>query len=143
MNVEALAERLVQLERDGQLGKVKFIYSTSCFDNPTGLTLSLPRRKRMLEIVRQFSRDQRILILEDAAYRELRYDGEALPSIKSFDNHNRHTILACTFSKPFAPGIKTGYTAMPADLMHGVLEQKGNHDFGSPSPCQHLALEAM
>src|SRR5882762_7235658 len=61
MDVEAVAELLEQLERDGQLSKVKFIYCTSFFDNPTGLTLSLPRRKRMLEIVKQFSRDHRIL----------------------------------------------------------------------------------
>ena len=65
MDVEALADLLGRLERDGQLARVKFIYTTSFFDNPTGLTLSLPRRKRMLEIVKQFSRDHRILILED------------------------------------------------------------------------------
>jgi len=143
MDVEAIAHLLGQLQRDGQLGKVKFIYCTSFFDNPTGLTLSLPRRKRMLEIVRQFSRDHRILILEDAAYRELRYDGEALPSIKSFDESNEFTILTQTFSKPFAPGLKLGYTAMPRSLLEPVLHQKGNHDFGSANLCQQIALEAM
>jgi len=143
MDVEALGELLGQLERDGPLAKVKFIYTTSFFDNPTGLTLSLPRRKRMLEIVKQFSRDHRILILEDAAYRELRYDGEALPSIKSFDERNEFTILTQTFSKPFAPGLKLGYTVMPKALLEPVLHQKGNHDFGSANICQQIALEAM
>src|SRR5207249_3481981 len=93
MDVEQLAQVLHHLDQTRQLPKVKFIYTTSFYDNPTGLTLSRPRRKRMLEIVQQFSRAQRILILEDAAYRELRYDGEALPSIKSFDAKNQFTIL--------------------------------------------------
>jgi 2-aminoadipate transaminase len=96
-----------------------------------------------LEIVKRFSKGHRILILEDAAYRELRYDGTDLPSIKSYDAENRYTILAQTFSKPFAPGIKLGYTAMPTDLAEPVLRQKGNHDFGSSSLCQQIALEAM
>jgi 2-aminoadipate transaminase len=143
MDVDAVETLLGQLERAGQLSRVKFIYVTSFFDNPTGLTLSLPRRKRLLEIARQFSRDHRILILEDAAYRELRYDGEALPSIKSFDERNEFTILTQTFSKPFAPGLKLGYTVMPKALLDPVLHQKGNHDFGSANICQQIALEAM
>jgi 2-aminoadipate transaminase len=143
MDVQAVAALLSQIERDGQLSRVKFIYITSFFDNPTGLTLSLPRRKRLLEIAKQFSREQQILILEDAAYRELRYDGEALPSIKSFDEKNQFTILTQTFSKPFAPGLKLGYTVMPQALLEAVLNQKGNHDFGSANLCQQIALEAM
>jgi 2-aminoadipate transaminase len=143
MDVDAAERLLESIEADGRLGRVRFIYTTSFFDNPTGLTLSLARRRRLLEIVRRFSRSHRILILEDAAYRELRYDGEALPSIKSFDPDNRFTILTQTFSKAFAPGIKLGYTLMPRDLMEAVLRQKGNHDFGSSSLCQHLALEAL
>jgi len=143
MDVEAVAQLLQKIESEGQLNRVKFIYTTSFFDNPTGLTLSLPRRKRLLEIARQFSRHHRILILEDAAYRELRYDGEAQPSIKSFDEHNEFTILTQTFSKPFAPGLKLGYTAMPHSLLEAVLHQKGNHDFGSANICQQIALEAM
>ncbi|HYO10899.1 MAG TPA: PLP-dependent aminotransferase family protein [Tepidisphaeraceae bacterium] len=143
MDVEAVDRLLARIERDGHLHRVRFIYCTSYFDNPTGLTLSLERRPRLLEIARKYSRQHRILILEDAAYRELRYDGESLPSIKSFDAKNEHTILACTFSKPFAPGIKTGYTAVPPDLMRAILDQKGNHDFGSASLAQHIGAEVM
>lgn len=143
MDVEAVGRLLGQLERQGRLGRVKFIYCTSYFDNPTGLTLSAQRRPRLLEIARSFSRSHRILILEDAAYRELRYDGEAMPSIKSYDPENRYTVLTQTFSKPFAPGLKLGYTAMPEDLLHAMVQQKGNHDFGSANLAQHIALEAM
>ena len=143
MDVVAVERLLTRLEGEGKLDRVRVIYCTSYFQNPTGLTLSLERRPKLLELAKRFSRNHRILILEDAAYRELRYEGSALPSIKSFDPDNRYTVLASTFSKPFAPGIKTGYTAMPPDLMHEVLQQKGNHDFGSAALSQHIALEAM
>ena len=143
MDVEAVGRLLARLDTDGELGRVKFVYCTSFYQNPTGLTLSAARRPRLLEIVRSFSRRQRILILEDAAYRELRYDGPAHRSIKSYDAENQFTILSHTFSKPFAPGLKLGYTAMPADLLEAVLHQKGNHDFGSSNLTQHIALEAM
>ncbi|HEX4053006.1 MAG TPA: PLP-dependent aminotransferase family protein [Tepidisphaeraceae bacterium] len=143
IDVEAIEKLLTRLERENRLDRVKLIYTTSYFQNPTGLTLGAAARPRLLEIARKFSRRQRILILEDAAYRELRYDGPDLPSIKSLDRDNHHTILTQTFSKPFAPGLKTGYTAMPTDLLEAVLHQKGNHDFGSPSLAQHIAAEAM
>jgi 2-aminoadipate transaminase len=143
MDVEAVDRLLARIEREGNLHRVKFIYAISYFDNPTGLTLSLERRPRLVEIARKYSKNHRILILEDAAYRELRYDGPALPSIKSFDRDNTFVATACTFSKPFGPGIKTGYTAVPADLMNAILDQKGNHDFGTASLCQHIAAEAL
>lgn len=143
MDVEAVAALLARLESEGRLARVKMVYCTSYFQNPTGLTLSLARRPRLLEIVREFSGSHRITILEDAAYRELRYDGDALPSIKSFDAENRYTVLSHTFSKPFAPGLKLGITAMPGDLLEAVLHQKGNHDFGSSSLAQHIAYESL
>ncbi|MEA2710606.1 MAG: 2-aminoadipate transaminase [Phycisphaerales bacterium] len=143
MDVEAVDRLLAQIERAGELHRVKFIYAISYFDNPTGLTMSLARRSRLLEIAKKYSKSHRILILEDAAYRELRYDGPALPSIKSFDRENKFVATACTFSKPFGPGIKTGYTAVPTELMNAILDQKGNHDFGTASLCQHIAAEAL
>jgi 2-aminoadipate transaminase len=143
MNLDAVEKILVELQHTNQLHRLKFIYCTSYFQNPTGLSLAAERRKRLYELARDFSRAHRVLILEDAAYRELRYDGDALPSIKSYDPDNQHTIISHTFSKPFAPGIKLGYTIMPRDLLDPILQQKGNHDFGSASVCQHIALEAL
>lgn len=143
MDVDAIEQLLHLLDRQGLLPRVKFVYCVSYYDNPTGLTLTYERRRRLVDIVRRFSRSHRILILEDAAYRELGYDSSPLPSIKSFDPENRYTILTQTFSKPFAPGLKLGYTAMPTDLMHAVLQQKGNHDFGSSNLCQEIVLEAL
>jgi 2-aminoadipate transaminase len=143
IDVDAVEKLLARLEKEGRLERVKLIYTTTYFQNPTGLTLSLAGRRKLLEVAKRFSKRQRILILEDAAYRELRYDGEELASIKTLDPENRFTILTQTFSKPFAPGLKTGYTVMPRDLLEAVLHQKGNHDFGSASLTQHMALEAM
>ncbi|MGA2496451.1 MAG: PLP-dependent aminotransferase family protein [Tepidisphaeraceae bacterium] len=143
MDVEALDRLLGRIEAAGQLRRVKLVYCTSFFDNPTGLTLSLPRRRRMLDIVRGHSRSHRILILEDAAYRELNYDGASPPSIKSFDPDNQFVVLTHTFSKPFAPGIKLGYTVLPREVHEAVLHQKGSHDFGSANISQQIALEAL
>jgi 2-aminoadipate transaminase len=143
MDVEAVGRLLARIDAAGELARVKLVYCTSFYQNPTGLTLSQQRRPRLLEIVRAYGRRQRVLILEDAAYRELRYDGPAHRSIKSYDRENQFTVLSHTFSKPFAPGLKLGYTAMPADLLEAVLHQKGNHDFGSSNLTQHIALEAL
>ncbi|HEY8749134.1 MAG TPA: PLP-dependent aminotransferase family protein [Tepidisphaeraceae bacterium] len=143
MDVDAVERLLARIESQGKLGRVKFVYCTSYYQNPTGLTLSAERRPRLLEIIKRFSKDHRILVLEDAAYRELRYDGPAHRSIKSYDPDNLYTVISQTFSKPFAPGLKLGYSAMPADLLHAVLQQKGSHDFGTSSLAQHLALEAF
>ena len=143
MDLAALEALLDKIEHGGELHRVKFIYCTSYFQNPTGLTLAADRRPRLVEIAKRYSLGHRILILEDAAYRELNFDGPTPPAVKTFDPTNEHVILSMTFSKPFAPGIKTGYAAMPKGLAGPVLQQKGNHDFGSPNLCQQIADAAL
>ncbi len=138
MNTEALEETLLGLERSGEIGRLRLIYVCDYFQNPSGLTLSEARRQRLVELARRFSRRQRVFILEDAAYRELRYQGADIRSIKSFDPDNSHVILTMTFSKPLAPGVKTGYGFLPRELVGPLLRLKGNHDFGSNNLTQHL-----
>lgn len=138
MNTDALEELLTRLEKSGELERLRLIYTCDYFQNPSGRTLSLPRRRHMLELARRLSRRQRIFILEDAAYRELRYDGVDIPSIKSFDTDNTHVILAMTFSKSLSPGLKTGYGFLPRELVGLFLRLKGNHDFGSNNLTQYL-----
>src|SRR5262249_5416896 len=96
MDTNGLEGLLMRLEKSGELPRVKLIYTVDYFQNPTGLTLSLARRRHMLELARRFSKARRILILEDAAYRELRFAGIDFPSIKSFDRTNEYVILALT-----------------------------------------------
>ncbi len=143
MITDALEELLVRLERTGELERVKLIYTVDYYQNPSGLTLSLSRRRHLLELARRFSKKQRLFILEDAAYRELRYDGADLPTIKSFDSANEHVILAMTFSKPAAPGLKTGYGVLPRELVAPLARFKGNHDFGSSNLNQHIIDRLM
>jgi 2-aminoadipate transaminase len=143
MNADALEALLVRLDQAGELDRVRLIYICDYYQNPTGLTLSLPRRRQVLELARRFSRRQRIFILEDAAYRELRFEGPDLSSIKSFDRDNAHVILAMTFSKPLAPGLKTGYGILPTELVAPLLRLKGNHDFGSSNLNQHLIYRLL
>lgn len=138
-----LEELLSSIEAAGDLGRVKIVYLTSYHQNPTGITLSADRRPAILDIVRKYSRRHRILLVEDAAYRELTYMGSPPPSIKRYDEGNRHVALLQTFSKPFAPGFKTGYGLLPSDIVEHVVNQKGSHDFGSANFCQHLLLGAI
>ncbi|HKB03597.1 MAG TPA: PLP-dependent aminotransferase family protein [Gemmataceae bacterium] len=138
-----LERLLARLDRAGELSRVKLVYTVDYFQNPTGLTLGADRRRHLVEIVRRYADRQRILILEDAAYRELRYEGDELPSVKSFDPGNRHVIYAGTFSKPCAPGLKTGYALMPPELIDPVVRIKGNHDFGSNNLSQYILDRLM
>jgi len=138
MDLDALDALLARLEAAGELPKVKLLYTVDYFQNPTGLSLSAERRPRLVEIAEKYSKNHRILILEDAAYRELRYDGPDLPSVKSFDGTNEFVIYTSTFSKPCAPGLKTGFSVLPAGLMDPVCNLKGNHDFGSTNLTQHI-----
>src|SRR5262249_1054357 len=87
----------------------------------------------------RFSTSHRIIILEDAAYRELRYTGDDLPSVKRFDTTNEFVAYTSTLSKPCAPGLKTGYAILPPALMHAVFHLKSTHAFGSGNLSQHIA----
>jgi 2-aminoadipate transaminase len=139
MDTASLEILLTELDRTGRLERLKMIYTIDYFQNPTGLSLSAERRKRLMELVRRYSRRHRIVVLEDAAYRELRFSGPDLPSIKSLDPSNQFVIYTSTFSKPCAPGIRVGYGIVPRDLMAPLLRIKGSHDFGSANMPQHLA----
>ncbi len=143
MDMDALESLLIRLDRTGELSKVKLIYTVDYFQNPTGLTLAEDRRPRLVELARRFSKHHRIVILEDAAYRELRYSGHDIPSVKSFDTRNEHVVFASTFSKPLSPGLKTGYALMPGDLVEPMLHLKGSHDFGSTNLAQHIIDRIM
>ncbi|MBN9522188.1 PLP-dependent aminotransferase family protein [bacterium] len=138
MDLDALDAKLADLQSRGELPRVKLIYTVDYFQNPTGLTLAADRRPRLVEIARKYSTAHRILVLEDAAYRELRYTGPDLPSVKKFDVANEFVAYTSTFSKPLSPGLKLGYALLPSDLVAPVLHLKGNHDFGSANLAQHV-----
>lgn len=138
MCTDALETALESLERDGELPRVKLIYIVSWYENPSGISLSASRRRAVVEIARRWSREHRIFVLEDAAYRELHYDGPLLPSVWSFDETRETVILAQTFSKSFSPGLRVGFGVVPRELVGPLCDRKGNEDFGSANFNQHL-----
>lgn len=142
---EALDEVLEQLKAAGDLKRLKLIYVQSYHQNPTGVSLSAERRKRIFERVRRLDQQEKqfVCLLEDSAYREMYFAGVQPPSIKSLDTENRYIAMTGSFSKAFAPGLRLGYGLMPAWLLPHVLRQKGNEDFGSTNLSQHLAWASM
>lgn len=140
---QQLDDLLAALERINQLHRVKMVYVQTFHQNPTGRTLSEARRGEILEIVRKYSKKHRLLLLEDAAYRELTYGGPTPKSIMSRDPEVEHTALMMTFSKPFSPGLRTGYALLPKDLVDPMLRAKDGRDFGSNYLSQKILARAM
>jgi len=102
MRMDILKEKLIQLKNEGK--KVKFIYTISNFQNPAGVTMSLARRKKMIEIAHKFN----IFIVEDNPYEKLRFEGESIPSIYSLEK-NGSVISLGTFSKILCPGLRLAW----------------------------------
>ena len=117
MNMDELEMLLVSSKAAGR--KPKFVYVIPNFQNPTGTTMSLERRQRLLELADAYD----FLILEDDAYVELRYEGESLPSIKSLDRSGR-VVYAGTFSKIVAPGVRLGWLIGPAPIIAALSSTK-------------------
>jgi len=97
--------------------QVKFIYVVSNFSNPSGFTISLERRKKLLELAKKYN----TMIIEDNPYGMLRYEGKAIPSIKELDakKDGRNVIYISTVSKMLAPGFRIGWIVAP----HPILEK--------------------
>ena len=110
VRTELLEERIRALSAEGR--RPRLIYLVPNFQNPSGVTLSLPRRKHVLELAARYE----IPIVEDNPYGELRYEGSRLPSLKSLDTEDRVIYLG-TFSKVLAPGLRVGYTCAPAPVV--------------------------
>ena len=143
MKSDALEMQFEELDRQGLLQRVKLVYLVDYYENPSGVSLSETRRREILEIVQRWSKRQRIFILEDSAYRELRYDGPELPSIWGLDRSRETVILAQTFSKSFSPGLRVGFGVLPEALVAPACDRKGNEDFGSAHFNQRLLAEIL
>lgn len=140
---EAVDEQLAWLDRQGQLGRVKAIYVTTYYDNPCGVTVPPGRRGELLEVARRWSRRVSIRVIEDVAYRELRYYAEDCRSMRSYDPQGETVITVGSFSKSYSPGIRVGWGILPADLVEPVLSEKGHLDFGSPNFNQVLMAAVL
>jgi 2-aminoadipate transaminase len=143
LRLDALETSLADLEAQGQLDRVKLIYTVSEHANPTGISLAAERRGPLVELARRWSKRHRIFILEDAAYRGLNYAGREPPSVWWHDREGDTVVLARTFSKTICPGLRTGYGLLPEPLATAVLRLKGSHDFGSGNFNQRVAETLM
>ena len=101
----------------------KMLYIIPTFQNPTGRTLSLERRKKIAELASQYG----VVVAEDDPYRDLRYAGEELPSIKSFDTEGWVAFMG-SFSKVISPGLRVGYLAANAALLRKCVIGKQSSD---------------
>ncbi len=115
-------------------GGVKFIYVIPDFQNPTGVTLSLERRQRIIELANEFD----VLLLEDSPYRDLRFEGEQLPTLRSLDTEDRVIHLG-SFSKILAPGVRMGWvSAEPV-----ILEKLGLLKLAADTQSSTLNMTAV
>lgn len=101
----------------------KFIYVIPDFQNPTGRTWSLQRRKALVNLASRYG----VLVVEDNPYGELRYEGEMLPSVKSLDSEGWVVYLG-TFSKTLCPGMRIGWIAAHRNLLNKLLLVKQGAD---------------
>ena len=118
-------------------GRVKFCYVIPDFQNPSGGTMSLEERKKLVAMARE--RD--FLIVEDSPYRELRYSGEEVPTIYSLAPER--TLHLGSFSKIFAPGFRLGWILGPEELLDRIYVCKQSLDLCPPVFDQYMAAEFM
>ena len=116
---------------------MKFIYVIPDFNNPTGKTLTLEERKEIVALARELD----ILIVEDSPYRELRYSGESLPTIRELAPER--TLHLGSFSKIFAPGFRLGWIIGPEPLLEQIYVCKQCLDLCPPVLDQYMACEFL
>ena len=102
---------------------VKFIYTIPNFQNPTGITMSVSKRRRMYELAKQYG----VLILEDNPYGDTRFAGGPIEAVKSLDADGL-VVYAGTFSKVIAPGIRVGYAVAPKPIIQKMVVCKQGED---------------
>jgi 2-aminoadipate transaminase len=128
MDVEDLERKLWRHD------DVKLIYLVANFQNPSGTTLNLARRRRLVELAAEYG----VRIVEDDPYGELRYRGQHLPSLKSLDPEN-YVIYLSTFSKTMTPGLRLGWMVADAELYAKLVIAKQATDLHTNTAAQRAA----
>jgi 2-aminoadipate transaminase len=136
MNLDLLESRIVEAKKAGK--RAKLIYLIPSFHNPTGITLSVRKRKQILEIAEKHN----LMIIEDNPYGWLRYDGESLPSLKSLDRNGR-VVLLVSFSKLLCPGLRLAILAAPPEIVSEIVKLKQPTDLCTPPFTQSLAYHYL
>ncbi len=136
MRMDRLAEQLQALRQKSV--KPKFIYVVPDFQNPSGTTMDLERRHRLLELAAEYD----TIIVEDTPYRQLRFAGEDQPTLFSLDAAGRVVNLS-TFSKLFCPGFRLAWAIAPSAIFEKMVMAKQSTDLCSPAFNQAVMAEYM
>jgi 2-aminoadipate transaminase len=136
MNPDLLEDKIKMLQMHGR--NPELLYLIPAFQNPSGVTMPLDRRKRILEIAREYD----LLIIEDAPYSELRYTGEAVKPMKTMDVDGRVIYLG-TFSKVLAPGFRVAWCIAEQDLLNKLVIVKQSSDLCTNTFGQYIAAEYL
>jgi 2-aminoadipate transaminase len=133
-DVDGFRDQIKKLKDIGV--RSKFIYVVPDFQNPSGITMSIKKRRALLDL----SYETHTPIVEDSPYRDFRYAGEPLPSLYSMDQQERggHVIGVYTFSKLFCPGIRVGFNIGPPDVIRKMVEIKEGDIFNTPKYNQDM-----
>ena len=134
MDVALLEVALFDLAEQGR--KPKMIYTVPSFQNPAGQTLSLERRRRLVEI----AREREILVLEDNPYGLLRYEGDPLPTLYELDGGD-YVVYLGTFSKILSPGLRLGWLCAPPPVLAKVVLGKQASDLCTSTLAQYFVDE--
>jgi 2-aminoadipate transaminase len=134
MRIEELEDTLERLDVEGR--RPKFVYSVPTFQNPAGVTMSLERRQRLVEL----ARSRELLVVEDNPYGLLRFGGEALPPLYQLDGGD-FVIYVGTFSKILSPGIRLGWAVAPPPVMEKVVLGKQAADLCTSTLTQFFVRE--
>lgn len=126
-------------------GGPKFIYTIPTFQNPTGITMSLERRKKLVELAYRYG----VPIIEDDPYGRLRFEGEDLPTLVELSNqfcsepgcYSGNTIYLSTFSKTLAPGLRLGWIIAPTQVIGKLVQAKQGADLHTSPFNQMIAYE--
>ena len=132
MNMEMLEDALKKESR------ARFIYTIPNFQNPSGITMSWEKRKKLYELAQKYD----VLILEDNPYGDLRYTGEDIPCIKTLDTDGR-VIYSGSFSKILSPGIRVAFTIANKNLIAKMTVGKQASDVHTPVLNQMIVNEWM
>ena len=117
--------------------KPKFIYSIPDFQNPSGETMTLEERKYVVDVARKYD----LLIVEDTPYKNIRFEGETLPSMYSMAPDR--VIMVGTFSKTFVPGFRLGWIVAQHDVIERVIVAKQSSDLCTPVFNQMVAARYL
>lgn len=127
---------LSQLEDKIKRYKPKFFYTIPTFQNPSGITTALEKRRQVYEVCARYG----VIILEDDPYAELRYEGEVLPSIKSFDEQGL-VVKLISFSKTVSPGLRVGAAIAHRDIIQKFNLAKQGLDVHTSNLSQEIVSE--